>query len=263
MSDEAAAAPPLPAARSVPLGRPLRWLRLGWRDFTRVPLPSALHGFLMAAFGLALLALAHDHAYLLAGAFSGFLLVAPILVTGLYELSRALARGEPADLSAVIAAWRSGSAPLIAFGLTLAVIGTFWVLLSAVLIALLAPAQVTDVESFVRHVLLARDSNLFLVWLLAGGLLAAVVFAGTVVAVPLLLDRDIGLAEAVVTSVQVVAENPLPMALWATLIMLITGLGMATLLLGLVLAIPVLGHASWHAYADLVDTGALPPRRRP
>ena len=251
----------LPAVRRVSLGRPLRWLLLGWRDFTRAVLPSAAHGLAAALGGLAILGIAWGHFHLLSGAFSGFLLVGPLLATGLYELSRRLSAGEPANFAAALAAWKRGGRPLLSLGLLLMLAGTFWVLVSAVLIALFVKAPITGMESFVRHVVIAEDSNLFLIWVGLGGLLASLVFAATVVAVPLLLDRDVGMPTAMLASVQAVAENPLPMAFWAALIMLLTLIGMAPLLLGLVLAIPVLGHASWHAYSDLVDASGLPPRR--
>lgn len=252
----------LPAVRIVPPGRPWHWLRLGWRDFTLSPMPSALHGFLVAAACLLLVGLAQNRLHLLSGVFSGLLLIAPVLLTGLYELSRVSARGELATLADALAAWRCACRPLVGLGAMLAVIGTFWVVVSAVLIALMVKAPITDLASFVRYVILSQGSNLFFVWTLLGGLLASLVFAGTVVSVPLILDRQVDLTTAILTSVQVVAANPITMALWAALIMLVTALGMATLLIGLVLAIPVLGHATWHAYVDLVDAAELPPRQR-
>lgn len=253
--------PTLPPIREVSLGRPLRWLLLGWRDFTRTMLPSSLHGVAAALGGLAILGIAWGHFHLLSGAFSAFLLVAPVLATGLYELSRRLAAGEPADASAALAAWQRGGRVLWSMGLLLMIVGTFWVLVSVLLIALFVEAPITGIESFVRHVVIAEDSNLFLAWVGLGGLLAALVFAATVVSVPLLVDREVDTLSAMLVSIRAVAENPLAMAFWAALIMALTLLGMLPLLLGLVLVIPVLGHASWHAYTDLVDASGLPPRR--
>jgi uncharacterized membrane protein len=94
-----------------------------------------------------------------------------------------------------------------------------------------------------------------------GGVVAALVFAASAVSMPLLLDRDVDMLTAILTSVQAVGANPVVMAWWAVLIMIGTTLGIATLLLGLVVVVPVLGHATWHAYVDLVDASGLPPRR--
>jgi uncharacterized membrane protein len=250
----------LPPVREVPLLRPFRWLALGWRDFTRAFLPSVLHGILAAAGGYIILAVVWGQFHLMSGALTGFLLVAPILATGLYDLSRRMARGEAPSLGAVFSAWRISLRPLVWLGLILVVLGTFWMLISVVLIALFVKASITGFESFVRYVVLSQNSNLFEIWVLLGGIFAALVFAATVVSAPLLLDRDVDMLTAILTSFRAVSANPLPMALWATLIMAATFLGMATLLLGLVVALPVIGHASWHAYADVVDAAALPPR---
>ena len=103
-------------------------------------------------------------------------------------------------------------------------------------------------------------TTLLTLGLALGGVLAAPIFASTAIAVPLLLDRRVSLYRAVLLSWQVVLANPLPMALWAALIMGFTLLGMASGLLGLIAVVPMLGHASWHAYRALVDASTLPPR---
>jgi uncharacterized membrane protein len=105
----------------------------------------------------------------------------------------------------------------------------------------------------VHYVVLAKEGWLFEIWLGVGGLMAAPMFASSVIAMPLLLDRRVSVMQAVLSSWQAVLVNPVPMALWASIIMVFTLLGMGALLLGLILVIPILGHASWHAYRDLVD----------
>jgi uncharacterized membrane protein len=239
--------------RQVPLMQPLRWLARGWHDLLRCPLPGIVHGLAMSGFGALLMLLAGDRFWLLAGAFSGFLLMAPLVATGLYAVSRALERGEPAGLGTALAAWRPRDRRLVVFGLLLALAGTGWVLTSAALITRWAPAPVLNPADFLRVVVLSGQAGLFEVWLLLGSALAAPIFASTVVALPLLLDRSIGVHAAVLVSVRAALLNPAPMALWATLILIITLLGMATMLIGLVVAVPWLAHASWHAYRDLVE----------
>ncbi len=101
-------------------------------------------------------------------------------------------------------------------------------------------------------VVAAGQGWLFEAWLALGALLAAPVFASSVIAIPLLLDRRIGVLAAVLTSWRAVLENPLPMALWAVLLVGLTLLSLLPALLGLVLVAPWLAHASWHAYRDLV-----------
>jgi uncharacterized membrane protein len=143
------------------------------------------------------------------------------------------------------------------FGVLLAMAGTGWVMTSASLITGWAPQPVRSPLDFLRIVVLAEDNHLFEIWLALGAFLAAPVFASSVVALPLLLDRQVGVLAAVFASWRVVLNNPLPCAIWAGLIMLLTGIGMATAMLGLVVIVPWLGHASWHAYRDMVDTSGL------
>lgn len=246
--------------RSLPLWRPLAWLARGWQDLWRCPGPGLLHGLVAALFGTLLLAMAWRHFWLLIGAFSGFLLVAPLLVTGLYAVSRDLARGRSPNLNTALACWAPRDGRLVVFGILLAFAGTGWVMTSALLVTGLVPRRVETLEDFLREVVLARDGFVFESWLALGALLAAPVFASTVVAMPLLLDRPIGVLGAVLTSWKVVLEHPAALALWAVLLLGLTAVGMATAMVGLVVIVPWLGHASWHAYRDVVDGSARAER---
>jgi uncharacterized membrane protein len=262
---------PLPRVRRIGLMQPLVWLVLGWRDMARAGWVSFAHGLAMTVAGAVIVALAHQHFWLLAGALSGFLVIAPVLATSLYALSRALERNEKANLSVVLKTWLNWQHShlnkwgndywcMVQFGALLGLAATGWVITSAALITLLAPVPINTPLDFVHHVVLAKEGWLFELWLLVGGILAAPMFASSVVAMPMLLDRRVSLLQAVLTSWQTVLENPLPMAFWASLIMGFTLLGLGSLLLGLVAVIPMLGHASWHAYRDLVDVADLSVR---
>jgi uncharacterized membrane protein len=262
----------LPPVRQVSIDRGLAWLALGWRDLARAPALSLLHGVVLTGVGALIAWIAHDRFWLLASALSGFMVVAPVLATSLYALSRALERGEPADLRLVVSTWLNWQRShrhkwgndywcLVQFGALLGLSATGWVLTSAALITLLSPAPVLQPLDFLRHVVLARDNGLFELWLALGGIMAAPIFASSVVAIPLLLDRRVGLRVAVLTSWRCVVANPGAMGLWAALILLMVGLGLGSLLLGLILVMPLLGHASWHAYRELVDASGLPERR--
>ncbi len=261
----------LPAVRTIEVTQALRWLVLAWQDMAKCGWVSFLHGLVMTLIGAVILLVAHDRFWLLAGALSGFMVVAPVLATSLYALSRALERGENANFSVVLKTWLNWQKghpnkwgndywTLVQFGALLALAGTGWVLTSAALITLLSPLPINSPVDFIRHVVLARDNYLFEVWMVLGGALAAPIFASTVVAMPLLLDRRVTLLQAVLTSWRVVLANPVPMAFWAALILVFTSLGLGSALLGLIAVVPMLGHASWHAYRDLVDVSGLPER---
>lgn len=259
--------------RTIDTGQPLQWLGRAWRDITQCGWISVWHGVAMALAGALMLWLAHDRFWFMAGAFSGFLLVAPVLATSLYALSRGLERGHKARFSAVLKTWLNwqdgriqpwGEAQwrLVRFGILLALAGTAWVLISAGLITWLAPAPIPTPLAFIEHVVLAKEGWLFEAWLALGGALVAPIFASTVITIPLLLDRQVSVGQAIATSWQVIFANPVPMALWGALIMVLTFVGFATALLGLVLLVPLLGHASWHAYRDLLDVSGLPEREQ-
>ena len=266
---------PLPRVRTEGLLQPLIWLALGGRDLCRAPALGFAHGLVLALLGAAILAVGHNRFWLMAGALSGFLVVGPVVATSLYAISRALERGEPVGSGLVRQTWtrwQSGHAAkgrntgywcLVRFGLLLSLAATGWVVVSASLITLLSPQRVQTPLDFLHHVVLARDGQLFALWLALGSFLAAPIFASSVVAMPLLLDRRVSVLQAVLTSWSVVLANLAPMALWAVLIVLFTLLGMGALLIGLVVVLPILGHASWHAYRDLVDASACAPRDRP
>jgi len=263
--------PPLPVVRSIGLMQPLAWLAMGWRDMARAGWISFAHGLAVTLLGAAIMAMAHNRFWLLAGALSGFLVVAPVQATSLYALSRALELNEPADTAVVLKTWlnwqnshvnKSGNDYwcMVQFGALRALAATGWVVTSAALITLLAPVPIETPRDFLLHVVLAREGWLFELWLALGSLMAAPIFMSSVVAMPLLLDRRASLRQAILTSWQAVLANPVPMALWAALILGFTLLGLGSLLLGMIAVMPMLGYASWHAYRDLVDASSLPLR---
>jgi uncharacterized membrane protein len=134
-----------------------------------------------------------------------------------------------------------------------------WLLCSAALVHWMLPASVHTPADFVRLVVLQAHFGLFEIWVLMSTLIAAPMFASTVITIPLLMDHPtLSLWQAVFTSWRVVALNPLAMAMWAGLLCLFTALGLGSAFLGLLGVVPMLGHASWHAYRDLVvvDTKA-------
>ncbi|SRR6266581_4029763 len=244
---------PRPDVAVVGLGRPFTWLAGGWRDLWRRPAASLFYGLAVALCGGAILLTTARLPYLFTAAVSGFLLVAPLLATGLYDLSRGYERGEPVSLGESMQAWRRNASPMLAFGMLALLAGTVWQVVSLILVAVFYRGGAGEPLALILDIL--RDPQymlLFVTYVGSGGVLAGLMFAVSVVAMPMLLDRRCDLICAVLTSLAAVAENPLPLALWAALIMTLTAIGFATALVGLVVVLPWLGHASWHAYRDLV-----------
>lgn len=247
-------------------GHPLRWLAAGWADFRRTWPVGLAHGAAVVLFALVVLFIAGNDFWLLAGAFSGFLLVAPVIAVGLYAVSRQLEAGRPGGFRTVYDAWMSWRGVprhdwrLVTFGCLLALAGTGWVLTSAALITALSPEPINSPLDFLRHVVASREHFLFELWLMVGGFMAAPVFASSVITLPLLLDRQVTVLQAVTASWLVVLRNPGVMALWAGVLAGLSVAGLAAALLGSLVVVPLLGHASWHAYRDAVEADALPGR---
>ena len=250
-----------PAVREVSPAAVGRWLRLGWRDFRQAGWPSLMHGLIVAGVSVVIIEIALLFWPLLPGAVSGFLLVGPVLATGLYALSQQQEQGQRSSRHDVFYAWRHATRCLFRFGLLLVCVATAWVLVSMLLFHFFVSAKIDSAMDFLRYVF-QQDDRIFLLWTALAGLVAAVTFAVTVVSVPLLVDRNVTTPLALTTSVRAVAANPFTMAVWALFILLATGFSVATLMIGFVVIYPVLGHASWHAYRDVVDVSGLPPRPR-
>lgn len=239
----------------------LRWMRLGFRDLFKAGWPSLAHGLIVTAISLVIIGITFLFWPLLPGAVSGFLVVGPVLAAGLYALSYRIEQGEPARFRDAVNAWRCGSRCLLRFGLLLVGIGTAWVLLSVVLFHFFVHAEIDGPMDFLRYVV-AQDDGIFLLWTILAGLVAAVTFAITVVSVPMLVDRDVTTPQALRTSIRAVARNPVTMTAWALFILLASGFSVATMMLGFIVLYPVMGHASWHVYRDVVDTSGIPLRKR-
>ena len=262
--------PLLPAVRDISFTRPLTWLRKGWKDMQHTPSLSLFHGLAVAVMGYVIAVIAHDKFWLLAGAVSGFLVIAPLLATSLYAMSCAIEKDSPVNFKLLIRIWTQWQLQfrhqpdsywsLIRFGLLLSAAATSWVLTSSALITLFSSTPVHKPIDFIRYVVLNQQDYVFEIWLCLGGMMAAPVFASSVVTLPLLLDRRISVLQAVLTSWKAVLKNPATMATWSCLIMGLWTLGVLSLFLGMVFILPWLGHASWHAYRDLVDIEGWPDR---
>jgi uncharacterized membrane protein len=243
----------LPEVNRVESDRPLIWLKRGWADFKKALAPSLIYGAWAAAFGFALLMVAWRSTYLVPALVGGFLLVAPFVAIVFYALSQQIEQGRPVDGAEAVFAWRRNAGSIALWGLALALALIFWERLAAILFALSYGGEVSDLETLLADVLLSgRYIPLVFVYFAVGGLFALAVFVFGVVTAPMLLDRDVDVVTAALTSLRACLANPGATLVWAALIAVLTAIGFATLMLGLVIIFPLLGHASWHAYRDLV-----------
>jgi uncharacterized membrane protein len=241
--------------RSVGVDRPWAWLVGGWQDMRRAARVSLAYGvlFVAASFVLTLGLWLIDMLYLVLPLAAGFMLLGPLIAVGLYEVSRRLEAGEPVDLHAALFAWRAHRRELAGMGVILMLFLLAWVRIAFLLFALFFGPEPPSWDRFISVLFFSAEGVPFLLTGSAvGGVLAVIVFAISAVAIPLLLDRDVGVIAAVATSVRAVLVNWRVMIGWGALIVLFTAGGLATGYLGLAVTLPLIGHATWHAYRDLV-----------
>lgn len=255
------AAESYPEVRGVGFDAPGRWLAAGAKDLRRARGASLFYGACFAVGGW-LIQVVFAQAYaLFAGLITGFLLLAPFLAMGLYDLSRRMERGEAPRLAVTFTAWRPNLGNVGVLAGVLTVVLLVWARASMVIFALFFEASRLPTFADVVHAIVSLEQPEFAVaYFLTGGLFALIVYTISVVAVPLMLDRGTDAVSAVITSARACARNPGPMLLWASCIAVLTAIGLATMFFGLIVIMPVLGHATWHAYRDLVGAGTAPSR---
>jgi uncharacterized membrane protein len=235
---------------------PWSWLAAGWRDMWAAPRISISYGVAFALMSMGLTAglmVAGLQSLILALA-GGFLLIGPIAAVGLYETSRRLESGQAMAFGDVVRAGLNAPGQLGFFGAILAFLYLAWLQIAFLLFMLfLGSNGLPPASEFVPTLLFtARGLGLLVVGTAAGCLLALAAFAISAISVPLLMTRRADAMTAIAASVTAVLVNPKPLALWAAIIAGCMILGIATLYAGLILAFPLIGHATWHAYRDLV-----------
>ena len=262
------ASPPA-AIRKIELDRPWQWLLKGWQDLRRSPQVGVTYGLLAAITGYALtLGLVWaDLLYLVLPLTAGFLIIGPILTVGLYEVSRRAELGQTTTVAQALAAFRRNGSQIALMGVALMLLMFAWARIAALIFFLYFGLQPPSFENLVASTFLQADTLPFLVFgTLVGGGMALLAFSISVVSIPLLLDRpQANVIDAIATSFRTVQTNFAPMLFWAVLIAGFTAAGLATLYLGLIVTLPLIGHATWHAYRDLVSFPAeqLIPNREP
>jgi len=233
--------------------RPFTWLARGARDVAGCWPANAAHGLLMVVMGWVLLLMLGNHPYFVSAAVSGFLLLAPVMTTGICELSRRRDARQGTSFNDALGVLDREGLALFKFGAVLGTVAVLWFATAEfLLIPVFSVPMPTVAETYYLGFLDEVNRTQALWFLGTGGVLAAIVFLLSVVTVPLIIDRGVRASEAMRASVRVAYANPLTMIVWAALIVAITAAGFATLLLGMVVLIPLLGHATWHAYRDLV-----------
>lgn len=231
-----------------------RWLMLGWDDLRAHPVISIAYGsvFVLGAYVLTLGLDALGMLYLITPMTAGFLLVAPALAVGLYELSRRRERGEVISFWAALGAWRRNAFHLLTAGLVLMLFLMIWVRLAALIFAVSFP-YTNMTAAGISQALWSWEGAAFLgIGSVVGGVMALTAFVFGAISLPMMVERRVDVFTAALISALAVGRNRRAMVLWAALLVGLSGLGIATAFFGLALVVPLLGHATWHAYRAMV-----------
>lgn len=251
MSTISAHSPTYPV-RSVPLTRPFIWIQRGWNDLLHHRIASLTYGLLVSGMGLIVLSY-ERHPFFVAAAVTIFMLVGPVIAAGLCELSRRSDQNEEADFDSSLKALRPNRDSLIGVANRLFVISLAWFIVSYLImqstIETVAPGIHQTVWGDVLHSL---SSQQIAAYMFAGAVLALMVFVMSVVTIPMIVDRHVDAATAIRTSLRVTIKDLPAMLLWAAIIVVLVAIGFATFLVAMVVIFPLLGHATWYAYRDLV-----------
>ena len=237
--------------RTLDMHAPLRWLILGWQDLARAPRISLTYGLALTLLSLLISVLTWRYGtmamYL--GLVSGFVFIGPILAAGLYSISRQLAAGRTPRLGYCMREGMIHFKELLVLGIILLVVLLLWARAATVLSVFLPVQAKPDLQQLLPFIGIS---------IVVAMLFASLAFAASAFSLPMIIDRRTDSITAVITSIHAVLHNKKPMLLWAGIIAVIVLLGFATGLLGFLILLPLIGHATWHAYHETIDASAWP-----
>lgn len=237
--------------RTLDTAAPLRWLRLGWADMKRAPRLSLAYGLALMLLSvlIALFTWRFGTLALYIGLATGFVFIGPVLAVGLYSISRQLGKGLRPVLGYCLREGTTHLKELLVLGIILLVVLLVWAR-AAAMVHVFFPA--------ISEPGLAELLPFLGIGSAVGAVFALIVFASSAFSLPFILDRKVDAITASVSSFNAVLQNKKPMALWAGLIGLSVLLGFATAFVGFAVLLPLIGHATWHAYRETLDTAAWP-----
>lgn len=239
--------------RALGWASPFHWLNLGQKDLFKHPGIGLFYGicFFIMAQVLALV-FKHKPEYTLS-MISGCLLIGPFLAMGLYEVSRRLSMGELPDMASSLMCWDKHIPSMAMLVLVLMVLELLWGRASLVVFAVFFDTGMPSTTGVMEAIFNPKNIEFVMVYLMVGGVFAALVFGLSVVSIPMILDRDTDAVSAVLTSMRVVFAHPGVLLLWGALLGVLVVAALWPWGLGIVLVGPWLGHASWHAYRGSVE----------
>jgi uncharacterized membrane protein len=230
------------------------FLARGFHDMKASGFKGSIYGMIFAVMGYAIQIVYENLWQMTMGLTAGFFLIGPFLCCGIYDLSRQLERGYQPNFSASTLSWARNWKAIAFFAAILTFFMIVWARVSVVLFALFGSHSYPDLHDMFAKILSAENLEFLMVWVGAGAIFAALVFAISVVSVPMMLDRGSDTMESIVASAQALWNNGPAMLLWALCIVVLIGVSLAVFLPLLLITAPLVGHGTWHAYKSLVVT---------
>lgn len=237
-----------------------RWLLAGWMDFRSHWRVSAVYAALFIIAGLIISFGFYfwDLPYLILPSLSGFLLVGPALAVGFYEISRRKIEDQPCTLLDAFKGFQRNTLGIMGLGVFLVFLFQVWIRTSFTIAALSFPGVSPEWPAIIHRALTTLDGVYFAMGITAlGSVFATIVFFAGAFSIPLMVDRKTVLVPSLMVSAYAVWTNKSAMALWAAIIVVVTAAGLLTGFIGLVFTFPLIGHATWHAYKDVLS-GHMP-----
>lgn len=239
--------------RHVAFFRPFNWLGRGLRDLINHPQASLAHGLIVTGVFLLTLLITSHHIYMLAAVMSGFMLVGPIMAAGLCEISRRAEVHQHVNFDDSLNGLSRNGQALIRFSSMLLGFSLLWFVVSALVLMVSVGTVAPPLDQTLwRDFFSVVTPMQLMLYLIVGGLLASMVFVVSVVSVPAIIDSQISALDAILISIKVATQNVLTMLVWAGLLASLVLIGISSFMLAMIVIYPLLGHASWHAYRDLV-----------
>ena len=233
------------------INAPFNWLKLGFSDIKRAPRQSLSYGSII--FGISLLvsatALKFGNVASLLILLSGFIFIGPVIAVGLYSISRQLQQGKKPVLGYCLHQGQRHIGNTLLFAVVLLVVFMLWARAASMIHVFFPMTSHADWQEYI--IFLSIGS-------FVGGIFASIIFCASAFSLPMILDRKVDMVTAIVTSVNATLSNKKVMLLWALLILGILIIGFVTAFIGLIFLLPLLGHASWHAYQETIDAENWP-----
>ena len=231
---------------------PIRWIQLGWADFVRCPRIGLFYGLCFFAMGHALMAVFQSAPEYVLALSAGFLLMGPFLCLGLYDASKAMqTHSHRPSLRASLLAWRPTRGTMAIFAGVLLILEMLWGRAALVVFAV-SFTTMPDKANLLAMLIDPENIAFLITYTAVGGIFAGLIFVTSVIAIPMIMDRQVDAVSAGLTSIRACLQNPGVMLWWGALITGLIVLAILPWFLGLFIIGPVLGHATWHAYRHIV-----------